>query len=403
MGRKLVKRLFGIGLLAGLLLFFAYAFLPKPVPVDMAHVTRGPMTVSVSDEGYTRVRDVYVVSAPVTGYLLRIERNVGDRVDAHKTPLAQLLPTHPEFLNERARVQAQAAIDSAKAALNLARAERRDAEAKLRFARADAARARKLAPKGYISKEELERMELAQDSAEAALDTAKAAERMRSGELDNARAQLITPDAEHPDAGNNKIITITAPVGGRVLQRRQESEKVVTAGTPLLDIGNPAQLEVVVDLLSRDAVQVQPGAPVSMTNWGGDYPLHGRARLIEPYGFTKYSALGIEEQRVNVIIDFTDPRSEWQRLGHGYRVDAEIQTWHGDNILQLPAGALLRHAGRWAVFRVVGDHAVMTPIKIGHNNGQQVEIQQGLSEGDTLVLHPSERIEDGISVVRRKQ
>lgn len=403
MGGKLAKRLIGIGLLAGLLLFFAYAFLPKPVPVDMGHVTRGPMTVSVSDEGYTRVHDVYVVSAPVTGYLLRIDHDVGDRVDAQQTPLAQLLPTHPQFLDERARAQAEAAIASAEAALNLARAERRDAEAQLKFARADVARGRKLAPKGHISQVELERLELALDSAEAALDTAKATERVRSGELDNARAQLIAPDAGHPNAEDNKIIQITAPVSGRVLQRRQESEKVVTAGTPLLEIGNPAQLEVVVDLLSRDAVQVQPGAPVLMTSWGGDYPLNGRVRLIEPYGFTKFSALGIEEQRVNVIIDFTDPRSQWSRLGHGYRVDAEIETWSGEDILQVPAGALLRHAGRWAVFRVVDGHALMTPITIGHNNGRTAEILEGLSEGDTLVLHPSERIEDGINLTRRSQ
>ncbi|WP_193164493.1 efflux RND transporter periplasmic adaptor subunit [Microbulbifer hainanensis] len=401
MGGKLVKRLIGIGLFAGLLLFFAYSFMPKPVPVDMAPVTRGPMTVSVSDEGYTRVHDVYIVSAPVTGYLLRIERDVGDRVDAHKTPLAQLLPTHPQFLDERARAQAEAEIASAEAGLNLARAERRDAEAQLKFARADVARGRKLVPKGYISQVELERLELALDSAEAALDTAKAAERVRRGELDNARAQLITPDAEHPEISDNKIIQITAPVSGEVLQRREESEKVVTAGTPLLEIGNPALLEVVVDLLSRDAVQVKPGAPVLMTSWGGDYPLNGRVRLIEPFGFTKFSALGIEEQRVNVIIDFTDPRSEWSRLGHGYRVDAEIETWSGKDILQVPAGALLRHAGQWAVFKVVNGRAVMTPITIGHNNGQTAEVLKGLSEDETLVLHPSERIEDGISLTRR--
>lgn len=401
MGRKLFKRIAGIGILVGVLGFFVYAFLPQPVPVDMAQVTRGPMQVSVADEGYTRVHDVFVVSAPVTGYLLRIQSEVGDTVEAGSTTIAELLPTHPQFLDERSRNQAEAAIRSAEAALNLSKAERRDAEARLAFAEADAKRARKLSLKGHISKVELERTELALDSAVAALDTARAAERVSEGELDNARATLIAPRRDAPKIDDDNLVKVTAPVGGRVLQLLQESERVVPVGTALLEIGNPGQLEIVIDLLSRDAVRVEHGAPVSITSWGGDKPLNGRVRLVEPYGFTKISALGIEEQRVNVIVDFTDPREQWARLGHGYRVDAAIEIWRADDVVQVPAGALFRHQKAWAVFKVVGDRAVRTEVEIGHQNGRVAEILSGVSPGETIVLHPSERITHGVKLAKR--
>lgn len=401
MGRKLFKKIAGIGLLSALLAFFVYAFLPKPVPVDMGEVSRGPMKVAVTDEGYTRVHDVFVVSAPVTGYLLRIQSEVGDTVEADSTKIAQLLPTHPQFLDERSRSQAEAGIRSAEAALKLSTAERKDTEAQLAFAQSDAKRARALAKKGHISKVELERSELALDSAEAALDTARAAERVRQGELDNARAALIAPRRGAPSADDDSLVQVTAPVGGRVLRLLQESERVVVAGTPLLEIGNPGQLEIVIDLLSRDAVKVKPGAPVIISSWGGDMPLNGRVRLVEPYGFTKFSALGIEEQRVNVIVDFTDPREIWSRLGHGYRVDAAIEIWRASDVVQVPTGALFRHQKAWALFRVIGDHAVRTEVTIGQNNGLVAEVLSGVKPRETIVLHPSERITDGVKVIRR--
>ncbi|WP_066964403.1 efflux RND transporter periplasmic adaptor subunit [Microbulbifer sp. Q7] len=403
MGHKLFKRITGLLIVLGLLAFFIYAFSPKPVPVDMTEVSRGPMQVAVSDEGYTRVHDVFVVSAPVTGYLLRIQREVGDAVETGATPLVELLPTHPQFLDERGRSQAQAAIRSAEAALKLSSAERRDAEARLNFARADARRARKLATKGHISQVEVERIELALDSAEAARDTARAAEGVSQSELENARAALIEPQPGAPLMRKEKLVQVTAPVSGRVLRLLQESERVVPVGTPLLEIGNPAELEIVIDLLSRDAVRVQPGAPVKITNWGGDAPLHGRVRLIEPFGFTKISALGIEEQRVNVIVDFVDPKDTWSRLGHGYRVDAAIETWRADDVVQVPTGALFRHQKSWALFRVIGGRAVRTEIEVGHNNGQMAEVLSGVTPGEVVVLHPSERIADGVKVARRAQ
>ncbi|SHE57493.1 HlyD family secretion protein [Microbulbifer donghaiensis] len=400
MSRKLIKRLIALALLAGLLIFLVFAFMPEPVPVDMDEVRRGPMQVSVSDEGYTRVHDVYVVSAPLTGYLLRIESEVGDLVVANKTHLADLLPTQPQFLDVRSRSQAEAAIRSAEAALKLAAAERRDAEAKLAFAQSDAKRARKLVKKGHISEVELDRFELALDSAEASLDTAHAAERMREGELENARAALIEPG--EMEINEEDLVRVTSPVSGSVLRISQESERVVPAGTPLLEIGDPGNLEIVVDLLSRDAVRVERRAPVQITSWGGDQPLNGRVRLVEPFGFTKISALGIEEQRVNVIIDFVDPKEVWSRLGHGYRVDAAIEIWRADEVVQVPTGALFRHKGQWALFKVVDDRAVRTTVKVGHNNGQMAEILEGITPGEKVVLHPSERIEDGTTLKERE-
>ena len=400
-GRKLFKRIVGAGMLAGVLAFFVYAFLPQPVPVDMAEVTRGPMQVAVTDEGYTRVHDVFVVSAPVTGYLLRIQSEVGDTVTADTSKLAELLPTHPQFLDERSRSQAEAAIRSAEAALKLSTAERHDAQAQLAFAESDAKRARALAKKGHLSKVALERAELALDSAEAALDTARAAERVSQGQLDNARAALIKPARGTPKVDDGNLVEVTAPVGGRVLRLLQESERVVVAGTPLLEIGNPGQLEIVIDLLSRDAVKVDAGAPVNITHWGGDKPLNGRVRLVEPFGFTKISALGIEEQRVNVIVDFIDSKETWSRLGHGYRVDAAIEIWRADNVVQVPTGALFRHQQAWAVFRIIGDRAVRTEVTVGHNNGRVAEILDGVAPGEAIVLHPSERITDGVKVTRR--
>ncbi len=397
---KPIRRLVGIGLLAALLLFFVYAFMPKPVPVDMATVSRGAMQVEVRDEGYTRVHDVYVVSAPVTAHLLRIEPHVGDAVEAGKTLLARLLPTDPGFLDARSRSQAEAAVRTAQAALTLARAERRKAAAQVEFAQSDARRARQMAEQDSISRADLDRAELALKTAHAALDTARASEQMRAAELENARA-VLTPPGKGGTSSEEGVVRLIAPITGRILRRLQESETVVAAGTPLIELGDPADLEIVVDLLSRDAVKVKENAAVAITGWGGANALQGRVRRVEPYGFTKVSALGIEEQRVNVIIDITSERTDWQGLGHGYRVDAAIRIWQADDVLQVPTGALFRQAGDWAVFRVINDEAVLTPVTLGQNNGQVAEVLDGLSKDDTVVLHPSERIEDGIAVEPR--
>lgn len=394
--RRLLATFVGVALLA----FFAYAFWPKPVPVDMDTVTRGPMAVEVREEGHTRVRDIYVVSAPVTGRLVRVEAEVGDAVTAGTTVLLRLRPTDPAFLDARSQRQAEAAVRSARAALELARAEAESAKARVAFARSEAERARRLQQQGSYSGAALEQAELQLATARAGLQTARAAIDVRKAELQNAEA-VLKPFKDDTVGTRGTLAEMVAPVDGRILRLLQESETVVAAGTPLVELGDPRALEVVVDVLSRDAVRVEEGVAVRIDGWGGAAALMGSVRRVEPSGFTKISALGIEEQRVNVIIDITSPRSEWQALGHGFRVDAAITVWQSDDVLRVPTSALFRHEGSWAVFAVVDGRARRTTLSLGRNNGEVAEVLDGLDAGARVVLHPSERIGEGIRLLRR--
>ena len=384
--------------LAGLL----YAFWPQPVQVDTATIARGAMEVTIDGEGRTRVRDVYVVSAPVPGRVQRIESRSGDEVSAGKTLLAIVRPTDPTFLDRRARAQAEASIKTAEAGFALARAERSRARAELDFASAELVRARKLAERGNLSQRNLDKAVLAERTARAALATAAAGLTMRSYELETARAALIQPGSGEDVSDNAACcVEVFSPVDGRVLRVLHESEAVVAAGTPLLEIGDPGDLEIVADLLSSDAVRVTEGAPVSIEDWGGGDLLSGRVRRIEPSGFTKISALGIEEQRVNVIVDFTQERSRRVRLGHGYRVEVRIAVWRGVDVLRLPLGALFRTNEDWAVFAIVDGVAATRTVRIGHRNNHVAEIVGGLAEGDVVILHPGDQIADGVRVAAR--
>lgn len=398
------RKSIGYALLAGLLaLALYYAFRPQPVPVDLAVIRRGEMTVTIDGDGRTRVREVYAVSAPVPGRVLRIERHVGDAVVANKTLLARIEPGDPSFLDRRAQAQAQAAVKAAEAALELAEAEQARAEAELDFARAELDRAEQLARRGNVSQRDLDRAKLELRTRSAALSTAAATVEMRRFELETARAALIQPGGrEGGEGGQDCCIEVYSPVDGRVLRVIQESEGVVAAGASLLEVGDPGALEVVVDLLSDDAVRVREGAPVAIMGWGGGR-LAGRVTRVEPYAFTKTSALGVEEQRVNVLVDFTDSPERWQALGHGYRVEAGILDWRGTDVLVLPLGALFREGKDWAVFAVEDGVARLRRIEIGHRNGQEAELLGGLAEGDAVVLHPGDRIADGIAVLSRAE
>jgi HlyD family secretion protein len=307
-------------LLAGL----TYAFLPQPVPVDVVRIERGPMFVTVDEEGETRVRDVFVLSAPVGGRLRRIELGVGDGVISGRTVVAQIEPADPGFLNERSESVAQAAVRAAESALELARAELDEAGAELEFASAELERARQLIRKGTISRRAFDEAERTFKTRRAVVATAQARLRMREFELEQAHARLVSPVETQTLHGRCECVPITAPVGGRILRLLRESEGVVQAGDPLVEIGDLRDLEIVTDLLSSEAVKVEPGQKAIIDEWGGGAPLAGVVRSVEPYGFTKVSALGIEEQRVNVIIDLADPPARWQRLGHGYRVEVRI-------------------------------------------------------------------------------
>ena len=390
-------------LVAILVAALIYAFRPQPVPVDLAVIERGVLTVTIDGDGQTRVREVYVVSAPLSGRVLRIERHVGDEVIANETLLATIQPGDPTFLDRRAQAQAEAAIKAAEAAFALAEAEQARALAELDFARAELNRADELSKRGNISQRDLDRAKLELRTRSAALSTAKASIEMRRFELETARAALIQPGEEGGEGDRQACcVEVYSPVDGRILRVIHESEGVVAAGAWLVELGDPADLEIVVDLLSGDAVRVREGAEVTIEDWGG-VSLAGRVRRVEPYAFTKVSALGIEEQRVNVIVDFTDPQEKWQGLGHGYRVDAHILDWRGEDVLKLPLGALFRDGDSWAVFVAEDGVAKLRHIEIDHGNGREAEVLDGLAEGATVILHPGDRIFDGVRVLSRSE
>ena len=313
-------------------------------------------------------------------------------------------PREESFLDLRARRRAEAAIDAAAAAYDYAEAERARVLAELEYARAEWERARTLAERGTISDAQLDRAELALRTEEAALATADASVAVRASELDNARAELIDPSTAGFDqpAGSSCCVPVLAPVSGRVLRVLHESEGIVASGTPLIEVGDPQDLEVVVDLLSADAVKVAAGDAVLIDDWGGDGALAGVVRRVEPYAFTKVSALGIEEQRVNVVIDLTDPPARWPGLGHGFRVEVRIIDWQGEEIARLPLSALFRRGQDWAVFAAQDGHARLRVVELGHINADQAEVIGGLDDGGQVVMHPSDRIADGTPIVERR-
>jgi HlyD family secretion protein len=391
----------GAALVAGLV----YAFWPQPVPVDLGDVSRGPLEVTVNEEGETQVKDVYLVSAPLGGRLLRIDNEVGDWVEAGQTVLASIQPADPAFLDIRSQSEKEALVRAAEAARVLAGAEVERARAELNFAQSDFDRADRLYERGTVSKRAQESAELEVKTRAAALTSAEAALRVKAFELETARASLISPTGPHSEwdgSSQSCCVKVRAPVSGRILRVIQESESVILSGAPLLEIGDPRALEIVVDLLSADAVRVEEGASVWIEGWGGEL-LKGRVRRVEPYGFTKVSALGIEEQRVNVLIDFEDPPEAWRRLGHGYRVEVRIVIWSAEDVLRVPIAALFRDGNDWQIFLLSDGAAERRSILLGHYNNLAAEVRDGLREGDQVVLYPSDRVSEGTRIISRDQ
>lgn len=388
----------GILLLAGLV----FALWPRAIAVDIAAVSEGPMSVAIEDDGVTRVREVYVVSAPIAGRMLRVEVHAGDAIEAQKTVIATIEPADPALRDARAQRELGFTVSAARAARDLAAANVRGREADLKLGRQELERTRQLFAKGIVAKARMDNAEAAVVSLEAALSTAQAALRQRAFEVKTVEASLVVPsDGNRTKGGEHCCFTIRAPIDGQVLRVAQENEAVVQMGAPLVEVGDAADLEIVVDLLSTDAVKVSEGDAVLISRWGGEGVLNGRVRRVEPFGFMKVSSLGIEEQRVNVIVDLTDPRDRWRRLGHGYQIDAAILRWTSDKALQVPIGALFRQGADWAVFRVDGSRARLTPVKIGQMNDRTAQILDGLKPGDRVVSHPGERVSDGVSVTGR--
>ena len=373
----------------------AMATWPEAIEVDLAGVARGPMQVTIDEDGETRVRDRFVVSTPVAGQLQRIELEPGDRVARGTTVVARLAPSESPLLDPRAQAELNAAVAAARAAVGQAQAELNRIRATLDQARTTRERQRALAEAGAVSRETLEAAETTARSAENAARAAEFAVARAEYELQLARARVQAPSA------TGRLIDLTAPIDGVVLKRLHESATVVAPGEPLLEIGDPQNLEVIADLLSTDAVRVSPGNPVLIDRWGGPQPLEGTVRRVEPSGFMKISALGVEEQRVNVVIDFADPVSASRALGDGYRVEVRIVIWRDDDVLKVPVGSLFRRGDQWAVFVIDDDRARLRTVDVGQRNSDEAQILGGLDAGQTIVLHPPDTLTDGSRTTAR--
>ncbi|MCZ0963432.1 efflux RND transporter periplasmic adaptor subunit [Paracoccus benzoatiresistens] len=364
------------------------------MPVELAQVAARTFEVTVEEEGEARIREVFTVSATIAGKLHRIDLHAGDEVLAGKTVVASIGPAAPALLDSRSRAVAEATTAAARSAVDLARAQLAQAEATLNFASSEAERARVLHERAALPKRLLDNALLDQRTAEAAVDSARANLSVRERELESAAAVLSGSDDAGPDPC---CVTLVAPVSGRVLRVLTESEQVVQPGAPILEIGNPANLEIVVDLLSRDAVRVREGSQARITGWGGD-PLPARVARVEPSAFTKVSALGIEEQRVAVILYLQGDHSARRALGHGFRVIVEITLWRGEGILSIPVAALFRDGSDWAAFVVRDGRARLQPITLGERSDEFAQVLGGLSAGDQVILRPSDRIAEGTRV-----
>jgi HlyD family secretion protein len=372
------------------------ALWPRATVVDAATATRGPLLVTVDEEGVTRVRERFIVSSPVAGRVLRIELEPGDRVKSGQ-PVALVRAEAAPLLDERARAEASAAVESARAALGRARAEEQRARATVAQRHRELARVRELAESQVISAQELDTHEAEGAVAEESVHAATFAVQAAASELQRAEARLIPTNAQT----RGRVVTVNSPASGVVLKRIRESESMVPAGEPLLEIGDARRLEIVSDLLSTDAVRVKPASRAIIEQWGGDDPLRATVRRIEPSGFTKISALGVEEQRVNVILDFENQSAACAALGDAYRVEVRIVLWEGHDVVKIPTSALFRHAQEWAVYRIVEGRARRTSVEVGHQTGQDAEIVTGVSAGDRVIVHPPDTLTHGARVRSR--
>ena len=376
-----------------------WCFWPPSLFVELSSARHGPMTVTIEEEGRTRVIDRFIISAPVDGVACRVQLDVGDSVAQGQT-LLTISPLESRVLDPRSEAEARARVAAAGAALQAAEQQVAAAEAAAEYSHSEIRRLKPLAEKGVISKDAFDKAQMDVLTADALLRSARHA-------VDVARYQLEAAEtALKYSAGTvtgdpSVRVPLRSPVDGKILQMPHQCEGPVKTGQELLVVGDPALLEVVVDLLSADAVKVKPGTKVLFERWGGERPLQGVVRVVEPFGFTKISALGVEEQRVNVIADFASPRQDWERLGDGYRVEARFVIWQDHDVMQVPAGSLFRRNEGWAVFGVENRQARLRAVQVGQRNGLVAQILGGLNEGDQVINHPSDEVEDGVRIRER--
>jgi HlyD family secretion protein len=398
-----LKRGLGVLFVAGLVVATVSALMPKPVPVDVAVLARGPMRVTIDEDGKTRVTDRYVVSAPLAGTIGRMTLHPGDHIEQGGL-IATIEATEPPLLDAQSRAEAEARFKAAEASKRQASAAASRAKAAAEFARNERDRTAALVAKGSFAERNLDLAELDLKTREQELESSGFGVRVAQYEVERARAALERIDAHAAkqdgktkveDAG--AVVHVNSPITGTVLRVLREHEGVVTPGLSLLELADPDALEIVVDVLTSDAVQIERGAMVEIRGWGGDVPLNGRVRLVEPSAFTKISALGVEEQRVNVVIELLD-KPEGFVIGDGYRVEVSIVVWQSEDVLLLPVAALFRDGERWAVWVVEADVARLQVIELGKRQGLWVEVSAGLEAGQTVIVHPSDAITEGVEL-----
>lgn len=395
-----LRRLLAPGIVVVLVAAIGWGMRPQPVAVELGAVSEGPFTMSVVEEGKTRIRHRYVVSPPVAGMLRRIPLRPGAKVEAGKTVLAEIEAAPVAFLDERTRAEAEARVRAAEAAKQQRETMVEHARAAAELAEKERKRAAEMKRSGLIAPAEWDKADSHAMMAERTLHAAEFALNVSGFELEQARAVLI--QAGLPADGKREPMRLVAPVNGFVLQVFEENARAVPPGTPLIEVGDPADIEAEIEMLSTDAVGVASGAEASIESWGGPCPLRGRVALVEPGGYTKISALGVEEQRVRVRVDFAEPLPPGMTLGDRFRVEARIVTAHIDRVLQIPAGALFRRGGEWMTFLAEGGVARLTRVTVRRHNGQSAEIEGGLKAGDRVILHPSDVLADGAAIKERK-
>lgn len=388
-----IKRIVYLALAAAIAAGFYLALREKPILVDVSPVMAGPMTVTIDEEGVTRVRDIYVVSSPIAGHLDRTTLEEGEMVLANQTIIASIHPLDPPFLDDRTRRELTAAVQAAEAAIALAEAEKTRARTALDLATSEYDRAATLAKTNTVSESQLERAWNELQLQKAQLASTEAGIRLRQSELASAQARLMQPgEISGQSSGETCCVSLSSPVDGVILKVLARSEQAVSPGSQIAEIGDPGDMEVLVDVLSSDAARIQPDSKVIITDWGQDTDLPATVRRIDPAAFTKVSSLGIEEQRVNIVLDLEEVPPQ---LGHGYRILAQIAIWSAEEVRQLPIGALFRADGNWSVFVVENDRAILRTVEVGHMNAENVQILEGVSEGDQVILYPNDQMEDG--------
>lgn len=396
--RRIVGRVITTLVLLGVVVLIGLGFVPKPVPVNVGKVEKRALEVTVDESGKTRIRDTYIVSAPVTGNMSRIPLRAGDSI-AEGDEITQITPLMPQLLDTRTRAEATARVEVASANVRRTKAAITQAESALGYAKSQAERSQKLRHSGGMSEQQYEETQYRLRAAEEEFEAAGLAVRVSENELETARSALTSVTGEGKRSASG--VKVTSPSAGRVLRVLQQSEGAVQAGTPLIEIGDPRRIEIVVDVLTTDAVDIAMGAVATIERWGGDHPLAARVKYKEPSAYTTRSALGVEEQRVPVVLDIVDEPSRWTELGDGYRVEARIRTAFVPDALTVPASALFRESDAWATFKVNGEHAHKVPVGIGLRTPDFAQVAKGLELGDSVVLYPSDRVVDGVGVARR--